>query len=360
MNQNRLFIDECGYTGEDLFNKDQPVFILASIYLSEDICNELKNKYFSKIKANELKHSRLVKYPKQQEMIIDFPRDMSKKSDSVKFTFAHKHYVLVTKIVDLLIEPMMHEDGYDLYQDGENIAFSNMLFYLIQRLAGIPFFESMIFNFQQMMRKRTYAAYESFFRPLYETTFDKKLEYFIFPLKVNHFRYGTSILKTIPKNSLEFAFAEAFTLVAEWSKTITGNFIVTHDASSNMAKNKKAWDKVINPDVPPKVVGYDRRKMIFPIRVNKTDFAKSQEFAGLQLTDIMAGAMARCIIWNMQGQEQDDDYAKELAKFLPESFGGHGIWPSTDITPDELGTIGPNGEDAIQHFIELMKGTNFE
>jgi hypothetical protein len=69
-------------------------------------------------------------------MIINFLRGMAKEPESVKFTIAHKHYVLVTKIVDLLIEPMAYEDGLDFYQDGLNIAFSNMPYYQTKRLAG--------------------------------------------------------------------------------------------------------------------------------------------------------------------------------------------------------------------------------
>lgn len=357
MTLKRLFIDECGYTGEDLFNEDQPVFILASIYLPEEHCVELKNEYFSKVKAKELKHSRLSKYPAQQNMIIDFLRYMSKESDSVKFAIAHKRYVLMIKIVDLLIEPMAHEDGLDFYEDGLNIAFSNMLFLQTQRLAGTGFFESMLHSFQLMMRERTYEAYDSFFKPIFETNFPKELDEFLIFLKAHHLRYGPSILRTIPEDSLEFAFAEAFTLVAKWSECIPGNFVITHDESSNMAKNRKAWEKAVHPDVPPKVVGYDRRKMYFPIRAEKTDFARSKDFVGLQLADITAGAMARCMKWNIQGQKGADDYAKELSSILPASFGGHMIWPSLDVTPKELGTIGPKAEDAIEHFIDLMRDT---
>ena len=40
------------------------------------------------------------------------------------------------------------------------------------------------------------------------------------------------------------------------------------------------------------------------------------------LVDIMAGAMARCMKWIIQGQKDNDDYAKELSSFLPESLGG--------------------------------------
>ena len=40
----RIYIDECGYTGEDLFNLDQPIFCLGSTSLSKDECKTLKEK----------------------------------------------------------------------------------------------------------------------------------------------------------------------------------------------------------------------------------------------------------------------------------------------------------------------------
>jgi hypothetical protein len=178
------------------------------------------------------------------------------------------------------------------HQDGLNIAFSNMLYLQTKRLAGDEFFKYMLQSFQQMMRERTYSAYEAFFRLICENKFHEELDEFFIFLKAHHKRYGPNFLLTMPKDSLEIAFAEAFNLVAEWSKSIQGNFSLIHDKSSNMAKNKKDWDKVLHPDVPPKVVGYDRRKMCFPIRAEKSDFENSHDLAGLQLVDILAGAMA--------------------------------------------------------------------
>ena len=353
--EKKIFIDECGYTGDDLFNEDQPIFVLASICLPENYCMELKSKYFSKVQARELKHSRLSKYPTQKNMIIDFLRQMAKESDSVKFAIAHKHYVLVTKIADLLIEPMFYEDGYDFYENGFNIAFSNMLYIQTKIIAGDKFFKNMLRNFQEMIRKQTTTSYEQFFKPIFENKFDEKLEKLLFTIKVFHFRNGPQRLRAIPKDSLEISFAEAFNLVSYWSKEIYGNFSLVHDQSSNMARNKKTWDKVLHPDVPNKIVGYDRRTMSFPIRTEKTDFERSQDFAGLQLVDILAGAMARCLKWKIQGQKEDDEYAQRLASFLPESFGGHTLWPSSNVTPETLDTIGPKAEDAIQHFIDLTK-----
>jgi len=353
----KIFIDECGYTGEDLFNMEQPVFTLSSIYLSEDVCEELKQRHFSKVKARELKHSQLVRNPSQQDMIINFLREISKNSEIVKFAIAHKRYVLVTKIVDLIIEPMAYDDGMNFYEKGLNIAFSNMLYYLSKSIASEKFFQNMIFAFQTMIRKRTFKAYNAFFRLFFEYEFPEIIDDFFVFLKASHLRYGTEILTSIPKDSLEIAFAEAFTLVAEWSKTISGNIIIVHDKSSGMAKKKELWDRVLHPDIPPKVVGYDSRKMYFPIRVEKTDFRNSKDLAGLQLVDILAGAMTRCMKWKSEGQQDGDDYAKELFSFLPECFGGHMIWPSPCVTPEDLGTTGDNAADPIEHFIQIIKGS---
>ena len=52
-----IFLDESGYTGHDLVNERQPAFVVATLCLEEDECQELKQKFFSDIHAKELKHA---------------------------------------------------------------------------------------------------------------------------------------------------------------------------------------------------------------------------------------------------------------------------------------------------------------
>lgn len=59
MSSPMLFMDESGFTGEDLFNSDQPVFVLATVFLPEDECQIVKRKHFGAVHAAELKHSKL-------------------------------------------------------------------------------------------------------------------------------------------------------------------------------------------------------------------------------------------------------------------------------------------------------------
>lgn len=350
-----IYIDECGYTGEDLFNLQQPIFVLSSLRLSEQQCDDLKQKHFGKIQAKELKHSQLSRRTGQQKMVISFLKDLAEEEKNIKFAIAHKKYVLVTKMVDLLIETMAHLDGIDIYKDGANIAYSNLLYFMMKDVAGKKIFNKLLLNFQRMIRERTVESYDNFFRIFFEDKYPESLKEVFIPFMGYHHRLGPPAVFALPENMLNIAFSEAFNLVAEWSKSIEGNWSLVHDNSSNMAKDKDIWDAVTHPEVTPTVVGYDRRKMEFPLRVIDTKFQESKESSGLQLVDVMAGAMARCLEWVSQDEKPSDPYAEELVSFLPESFGGHILWPTPDVTPEALGTVGERAGDPIAHFEELIK-----
>jgi hypothetical protein len=287
-------------------------------------------------------------------MVVSFLKDIVSEEKNIKFAIAHKKYVLVTKMVDLLIETMAHLDGIDLYKDGANIAYSNLLYLMMKDVAGKRIFNKLLLNFQSMIRERTIERYDNFFRIFFEEKYPEMLNEVFIPFVGYHHRLGPSAVFALPENMLNIAFSEAFNLVAEWSKTIEGNWSLIHDISSNMAKDKDIWEAVTHPEVPPTVVGYDRRKMEFPFRIIKTQFQKSEESSGLQLADIMAGAMVRCLEWASQDEKPSDPYAEELVSFLPESFDSHIIWPTPDVTPEALGTVGDRAGDPIGHFEELI------
>lgn len=350
-----IYVDECGYTGEDLFNAEQPVFCLASTSLSEEDCAELKSSHLGGVKSQELKHSSLARNPRHRQRTVDLLRDLAQKGDAVKFYIAHKRFALLTKIVDLIIEPLAYEDGVDFYENGFNIAYSNLFYYMAVTIAGDGFFEEMIQKFQRMMRERTIRTYHAFFRLFFDSALPKPFEEHIIFLKGSHLRHGPDAIRAIPPDALDIAFATAFNLVATWSKSTEGDLVIIHDQSSKMAKSKRIWDRVVSPEIPPRVVGKDRRLMHFPLRVTITELGDSKTHAGLQIADILAGAMARCMKWMITGQNPSDEYGATLATFMLEGFGGHMLWPSPKFTPEELGTTGASADDAIDHFVHLTK-----
>lgn len=351
-----IYVDECGYTGEDLLSAEQPIFCLASTSLTTEECTNLSKAHMADVRSAELKHSALARSARHQGRIIALLREIAEQHSSrVKFAVAHKRYALLTKMVDLIVEPLAYEDGIDFYERGTNIAYSNMLYYLTPGMAGEKFFSEMLRNFQRMMRERTPITYDRFFKLFFRGNLPPDLKEATIFFRYSHNKHGPAEIFSVPPDSLDIACAEAFTLVAKWAEEIDGDLIIVHDQSSKMARNKKIWDRVVSPGVPERVVGWDRRLMRFPLRVTRTELANSKDHPGLQIADMLAGAMTRCMKWIISGEDPADQYAKELASFLPESFGGHMLWPSPQVTPEELGTTGPTVEDPIQHIVELIK-----
>ena len=131
--------------------------------------------------------------------------------------------------------------------------------------------------------------------------------------------------------------------------TTNEELVLIHDASSNMAKQKFIWDTLVDPTMPPAVIGYDRRRMAYPVAVSRTLLEDSANWAGLQLADVIAGAVARSAGWLMAGKDHRDDYAQQLFAIIGR-FKIDPVLPEDKITPEELGTVGPDAENPIDYY----------
>jgi hypothetical protein len=350
MNQDleTVFIDECGYTGEDLLNREQPVFVLASVNLPESVCLEYKQEYFSRIRSQELKHSRLCRRNAQQDMIIQFIKDLGGRSDSVFFDYSHKKYMLATKLVDLIIEKLAYDSGIDFYEEGLNIAFSNLLYYMVPAALGEEYFDRFLMRFQKMCRLKTRKSFDDFFNMFNSLDWPNEVDDLFTFLKAAEQIYGYTILDMIGPNYLEVSGTCAFVIAGTWSHKLGDEFVIYHDNSENMLRIKKGWDKLTSPSVPSALVGQDRRTLQFPLKVKETLIEDSKYWVGLQLADILAGALTRFLCWLINGKNPEDTYARNLSNVLLDSFSGHAIWPQTKVTPEELGTVGAKEGDAIE------------
>jgi|SRR6266852_5378374 len=117
-----IALDEAGNTGADLLNSEQPVFVLASVSLSREKADTILEGIRTG-QTRELKFARLKKSESGRRRIIRFLAAPELNTSNVITTFIHKRFMIVTKIVDLLVESLAHEDGLDLYKDGATIAF---------------------------------------------------------------------------------------------------------------------------------------------------------------------------------------------------------------------------------------------
>ena len=350
-----IFLDESGYTGYDLVNDRQPTFVLASMCLAEKECEALKVEFFKDVNSKELKHVKLSKRPRQQEMVIQFLKYLEKNRHLFKVSVAHKRYVLVCKLVDLLIETPARNDGLDIYEQGLNISLANLFFYTLPAFGGDDFFAELLERFQIMLRKRSAISYDSFFSLVFQNHDSNDLNEMLQWLQISHFKLGENLFETIPENTLDLALTMTLSLMAEWRLEIAGRIHLLHDMSSNMSRQKEVWDALMDPNLPPAFVGYDRRKMKFPVSVERTIFEHSQNWAGLQLSDVLAGAIDRYSKWLVRGKKPEDSYGKELAGIVGDVLVLP-IWPETKFTPEELGTVGEQAGNVFEYYARNIEG----
>src|SRR5689334_18353253 len=67
-----VYLDEAGYTGADLANRDQRVYVLASINLSDEVAKDVVARCFVGVAARELSHSTLSRRPRGRQQILAF------------------------------------------------------------------------------------------------------------------------------------------------------------------------------------------------------------------------------------------------------------------------------------------------
>ncbi|HEX8682190.1 MAG TPA: DUF3800 domain-containing protein [Ardenticatenaceae bacterium] len=350
-----IFLDESGFTGVDLFDLEQPVFNLASLNCTEEEAQELKGRHFGKVRTRELKHSSLARRPAQQQMVINFLEEMALSPARVKLSVTHKRYALLAKIVDYVFEPVAYEDGLDLYEGGANIALVNLLFFTLPVFGGEMFFEQLLYNFQQLVRLKTEEAYNNFFRPLFEGDFSPELNELLGYFRIGHLRLGHEVIELIRSQHLDIAASCALALMMNWRRELEGPITLVHDTSSNMAQWKPVWDLLTSADLPPAIVGHDRRKMEFPLYIEKTVFESSEAWAGLQLADVLAGAMTRVARWMLEGQSADDTYSRSLSEIVLPNFVSNTIWPQQKVSAEELGTTGESADDTIEYLSKVFR-----
>ncbi len=121
-----IAFDETGNSGGDLTNAEQPVFCLGSVNLDSEQLSEV-TEALRLVKAPEWKFAKVKKTPAQLRALTELLERSWITSEVVKVYPIHKRFMVVTKFVDLLHEPLARENGIDLYQRGGALAMANRL-----------------------------------------------------------------------------------------------------------------------------------------------------------------------------------------------------------------------------------------
>jgi len=347
-----IFIDECGYTGDDLFASDQPVFVIATHSFSEDEATALKRQFFAEVAMSELKHSALQRRARHWPQIVQFLRHLVEQPGTVRVALAHKRFALTCKLVDFVIEPSAHRDGLDLYENGNNIALANLLHFGLSA-GGSQVLAQVLRLFQRLIRQRSDESAREFVRFL-----GHRQPVSVIDETLDHIRAGLvgleqSDILTLPTRALDISLTAALSCVYPWRQSGVTPTILVHDASTNMARQRELWAAILAPDAPAALVGYGDVSVQFPIGVESTSFKDSRHSDALQVADVIAGAVARWSRWIAGGRAKSDGYGVALDGVLgtgAEALFAWFVWPSHQI--EARPPAPPSVEDPLEYLAE--------
>jgi hypothetical protein len=356
----KIYLDESGYTGEDLMDPRQTFFVICTHSIDEATCQAIKAKHFAEVKAVELKHSRLASRPRQARMLLGALGDLSSNHrDQISVGLTDKRYATLAKIVDLVIETSMHKAGFNLYKNGGNIALTNVMYASMD--LDPPYLDRVLRAFQRWMRERTYQRQFELNWLLAQPHPIEPVDHFRLWIRRAFLHVGyAGVLDGLGPGALDLSLSTAINLIGIWRDKLNGAPIeLVHDRSSNMAKQKDIWDALVSPTAPAAVVGYDTRKRTYPLGVTQTNFVDGKTCIALQVADIIAGAVAAFA--ESRRTSERSEYIEGLeALFAAGGFFGYEFLPSLDNTPEALGTIGQDGIDPLAYTAALMFNAEVE
>jgi len=130
-------------------------------------------------------------------------------------------------------------------------------------------------------------------------------------------------------------------------------FDIVYDESKPIRHKQKLLSLLMAKDEPEVEVGYDRRKMILPLKSTGITFGDSKVIKQLQIADVIAGSSA---YWGCSFADAkiDQEFCRELEECGIRNLAIGCIWPSADVTPKELKTEEIGGINVIDYIVELI------
>lgn len=300
--------------------------MLASVHLPDADAGRVLRGGGQEIKFAKLRRSRAG-----EKKIIAILNSSHLGEDRLLVSGLHKPFVVVAKMVDLLLEPLAHRDGIDLYERGANLALANMLYFCLPVFLGQRTFDLLRLRFVEMVRTPSPETVAAF----YEVVGQSYTEHISKPFAADlalllstrvvaeehvHLWGDSQLDPSIP------AFVQH---AAIWTKRLGSPFTIVHDESKPIANWQVILEAMMSTTDQPIEIGYDRRKAVFPIAAPGIEFRNSETTAQLQVADVLAGSAGYCLRAAVQGKQ--DTFSRELLR--TRALAGHfePVWPQLKV-----------------------------
>lgn len=353
-----IYGDEAGNTGPDLLDAAQPVFALAFTDFTREEADELLMTVGTK--ANEVHLADLLRRKggvARLRPLFDHP---AMQGDRVRCYVVNKEHMVVTKIVDLLIENVAHSVGFDLYRDGLNIVLGNRMYAALRELVTPERRKEFLMSFATMVRapsaantRQFYATATLLFQAI-EPQYHAACEDFVVPILASETIVG-SVIEQNDKFTLDPIIPSAFSLAYEWAKKYPEGLSLVHDDAKTLKIKETDFRLFMSERLEGIDVGYDVRRHPARLPIREISFASSADEPAIQIADVVAGVMMRAFAARV-GNAAAARIVEELDTLRPVRFLAGGIWPLDEYTPEDVDLKFEGGIHPIDGYSSLLDG----
>ncbi|MFJ3097918.1 DUF3800 domain-containing protein [Streptomyces hydrogenans] len=321
-----VYADESNSTGENLLDPAQPIFCAAGVYVDADLARSVVDGVKAQMAAplGEPKYTLLSKTPKGRSALLTALGSLT--DQTIRAYLAHKRFMVTTKLVDMLVEQLAFETGYNMYADGAAPALANMLHYAAGVSGDGDAFDRMLHTFINAARRRSKASADELFAAMaaYQATTEGPFSD-ISEILLHTRSQADDTFATIASGKLLDYLDPAVPCLVELCHGLgaeLGDFALVHDASKTI--ERQAPQLLTAHELPdPARPGQNLPRL----PLTGITFSDSTTAPELQLADWVAGAVRQWATRNTTGQ--DDPFADALEEIVqPWVLGG--IWPDLE------------------------------
>jgi hypothetical protein len=341
-----IYFDESGNSGDNLLDKQQPVFSLLSHNYNEFEAKAILGPLLNG-KSEEVHFKNIHDKPTYNNAIIACINHDLIVPERIYVTGVLKDYLIIIQIVEYLIEPVLYRGGINLLQEGQNIGMANIIYLMGNNGWDRVLFRTMCDNFIKWGRKKiTSTEFYQSVRALFHSIKDD-----LVPELVGFIMASEGIQDSVSEIFEKYAFDPTISVFVShccyWGEKLNVKFDIGLDTSKPIDYWRGMIEFLCN--LPEAKVGYGSRQHDYPLKIGNITTFDSKDNLQVQLSDLLVSAYNYVLTKNVMNLKTP--LLEQLMKSKLTTLCVNDLWPSNKVTPSQLGT---KGDFEGQHPLDFL------
>jgi hypothetical protein len=341
----RFSIDESGYTGFDLLNRDQRFQGATAISISDEDAKRLIAEHFPRLQAAELKYRALARRPSNRERLLNLQKDLLANYKCVTYV-CDKRFLLILHFLNYATEPWYYERKINFYEDGQNYSMASLLYYIGPTTLGEETFDAILAAFQRAIKAKTPKALNELVLRVRRSNWEAALPEALGPIAIATPECISAI--ATPGVSTDAAMVVLQSLISRLEIMAEGPYRIDHDRSKNLLQYNKLLRGLIDHGEAIEFTQSKITRIKFPLKLSEVTQVDSNENPSVQVADVLIGAAIEAgnTLSGLRNSEIDPE--KVLSLYRDDQFIH--LIPSLDFQEQKRFREGSQSAEVIDYF----------